>query len=109
MKPDIGTARFVLDHQAGVATTSTASAASLPIKPLWRRITRRVIANAQPAPVSGHHALNGSEGTCLVRPSGAAVSARFLLITDVQPVLGVRRPQGVPANHSTIARSRARL
>ena len=35
---DIGTARFVLDHQAGVAATSTSSAVSRPHRPLWRRI-----------------------------------------------------------------------
>ena len=35
---DIAAALFVLDHQAGVAATSTASAAPLPRRPLWRRI-----------------------------------------------------------------------
>ena len=35
---DIAAALFVLDHQAGVAATSTASAAPLPRRPLWRRV-----------------------------------------------------------------------
>ena len=35
---DIAAALFVLDHQAGVAATSTASAAPLPRGPLWRRV-----------------------------------------------------------------------
>ena len=35
---DIAAALFVLDHQAGVAATNTASAAPLPHRPLWRRI-----------------------------------------------------------------------
>ena len=35
---DIAAALFVLDHQAGVAATSTASAAPLPHGPLWRRV-----------------------------------------------------------------------
>ena len=35
---DIAAALFVLDHQAGVAATSSAPATPLPRKPLWRRI-----------------------------------------------------------------------
>jgi Tol biopolymer transport system component len=35
---DIAAALFVLDHQAGVADTSTAAAAPLPPRPLWRRV-----------------------------------------------------------------------
>ena len=35
---DIAAALFVLDHEAGVAASSTASAALLPRGPLWRRL-----------------------------------------------------------------------
>jgi serine/threonine-protein kinase len=35
---DIAAALFVLDHQAGVAATSTAAAAPLPRRPLWWRV-----------------------------------------------------------------------
>ena len=35
---DIAVALFVLDHQAGIAATDTASAVALPHRPLWRRI-----------------------------------------------------------------------
>jgi len=35
---DIAAALFVLDHQTGLTATSTASAAPLPRRPLWRRI-----------------------------------------------------------------------
>src|SRR6185295_19281947 len=34
---DIAAVLFVLDHQTGVAPTGTASAVSLPPRPLWRR------------------------------------------------------------------------
>jgi serine/threonine-protein kinase len=64
---DIAAARFVLDHQAGVATTSTAPAAPLPRRPLWRRVAWIAAA------VSISALLAGAGVWLLTRPAPASV------------------------------------
>ena len=68
---DIAAALFVLDHQAGIATISTASAAPLPRTPLWRRV----------APLTAGALLVAAVATALMRFATRPVSPSVVRTT----------------------------